>query len=575
MNVARRMRWILLAGSLPAAARPFSVPPTTKHARRFDSLRRLSAHRENQQHHDDDGGKDSSSFGLYVHIPYCRRRCNYCDFAIVPIGGDPKKDDDIRSKSRTDGFERMDANYRNALLDEIATIGKTSSSSSSPTTGEKIRLRSVYFGGGTPSLAPLSTLRQILHALLRSDDAPFRLEGDDDDDRAYEATIEMDPGTFDLDYLVGIREMGFNRISLGVQSFDDDLLATMGRVHRSTDVRRSVEMIGEVFGEGSANYSIDLISGVPGLTLAGWAETLYEAARLRPRPTHMSLYDLQVERGTTFGKWYGDTQREEERVIIPVTTRGHDDDTTHSTASRRHPVLPSAEDCAFMYSYASGYLRSKDYEHYEISSYAYGGGEEGFGASDSSCHRAMHNQIYWQYDGQWYAVGLGATSNVDGVRFPRPRALSDYISWTESLSRDYFPEISGDGCDEGDDTRVPPWLRGEVTNANEGTDDEDDDDDDGLLDIVMTRLRTSEGLDLDWVAGRNEYGTSHVEAILRGFGLALELGLGAREDDDDDADRRPRERNRHGRIRLNDPKGFLFSNNIISNIFVELSEMDS
>ena len=151
---------------------------------------------------------------------------------------------------------------------------------------------------------------------------------------------------------------------------------------------------------------------MPGLTLAGWTETLYKAARLHPRPMHMSLYDLQVEKGTTFGKWYGDT---EDNVVLDIPRNN----------SPSHPALPSAEDSAFMYSYASGYLRSKNYEHYEISSYAY--------RSDNGSHRSKHNQIYWHIGGQWYAVGLGATSNINGVRFARPRALSDYILWTEGL----------------------------------------------------------------------------------------------------------------------------------------------
>ena len=93
------------------------------------------------------------------------------------------------------------------------------------------------------------------------------MEGDDDDPS--EVTIEMDPGSFDLAYLASVKQMGFNRISLGVQSFDDDLLTTMGRVHCAANVYRSIDMIGQVFGEEDANYSIDLVSGVPGLTVAG------------------------------------------------------------------------------------------------------------------------------------------------------------------------------------------------------------------------------------------------------------------------------------------------------------------
>lgn len=445
-------------------------------------------------------------YGLYVHIPFCRRRCNYCDFAIVPIG---------RDSSSNTGFDELNNEYTGALLTELSIIAATSSN--------KTQIRSIYFGGGTPSLAPLSTLQTIMDAIYKSQDAPFDLEVD------AEVTIEMDPGTFDLDKLVAVKEMGFNRISLGVQSLDDSILETLGRVHRVRDVYDSIDMIRQVYGEEDANYSIDLISGVPGLTLAAWTETLHKAVQLYPRPLHISLYDLQVEQGTAFGKWYdGGDARDDTRMHTG---------SSHGNLTNR-PNLPSTEDCAWMYRYASGYLRSKNYEHYEISSYAYSN------SNSSRTHRSKHNQIYWEIGGQWHAIGLGATSNIDGVRFARPRALSDYVSWSSGLNQ----------------TVKPPWLvpseeiNGEASNAEE------------LLDIIMTRLRTSDGLDLDWIIHQKQYNESHVNAILHGFQLALELDLGTIATD---------KGNRYGKIRLSDPDGFLFSNNIISNIFMEFDSMQS
>lgn len=516
------IHWLVLLLTLPvAAASSLQLPlqlafssPAWKHSIQKPStvLRQLK--------------EDNSSFGLYVHIPYCRSRCNYCDFAITPIGGGTNHGN--VETAREEGFRKMDARYKNAVLSEIDAIQKSSRHYGK----NVIRLRSIYFGGGTPSLAPLSTLQGILNSIVKSEKkegtATFVLDED------AEITIEMDPGTFDLPYLVAVKEMGFNRISLGVQSFDDNVLATMGRVHRSADVFRSVDMIRQVYGE-HANYSIDLISGVPGLTLAGWAETLYTAVRLRPRPMHMSLYDLQLEKGTTFGKWYKDEKRDATALAI------------YDKSSVR-PALPSAEDCAFMYSFASGYLRSKQFEHYEISSYAYR-------AIDGvSQHRSRHNQIYWEYTGQWYAVGMGATSNINRMRFARPRALSDYILWTENLQQNVL-QISPTSQSGDTNMNTPPWLYKEA----EG---EVEDKHDDLLDVVMTRLRTSEGLDLDWIAGHDNYDETHVIAILRGFELALDLGLGHRIDS---------RNGRYGCIKLSDPKGFLFSNNIISNIFVALS----
>ena len=480
--------------------------------------------------------KDSNdeSFGLYVHIPYCRRRCNYCDFAIVPIGDATVSDSD---SSRTNGFHRMDEQYKQAILNEIEWIGsKQSSSDSSSSSRKKIPLRSIYFGGGTPSLAPLSTLKDIMNALLHSENAPFQLmqihdnfnDDDDDDSSAVEITIEMDPGTFNQQYLQSIKDLGFNRISLGVQSFDDAILETMGRVHRSKDIYNSVNMIAEVFGEDKVNYSIDLISGVPGLKMEGWKETLSKAVCIHPQPNHISVYDLQLEKGTTFAKWYAnemendfddDEEEDEARGRIKIPT----------ISSLHHPKLPSAVDCASMYRCASEYLRASGFEHYEISSFSRIKDDE---KGPRRSYRSKHNQIYWEIGGKWYAVGLGATSNVNGRRYSRPRALADYIAWSYSI------ESSDDN---------PPWVPKDVSEKLAAVHK-----DDALLDIIMTRLRTAEGLDQDWIA--KEYGKSYVDAIFEGV----------KPFDDNLVTVSPHS------IKLKDPDGFLFSNNIISNIFVEL-----
>mgnify|MGYP003389932872 CR=1 FL=1 len=218
--------------------------------------------------------------GLYVHIPYCRQRCRYCDFAIVPIG------DTTGSSDRLSGFQNMDHMYKDALLSELNLIAEKNNSGPLET---KVSLCSIYFGGGTPSLAPVESLRQILSTILDPDTSPFTVNADD-----CEITIEVDPGTFSREKLLAIREMGFNRISLGVQSFDDNILESLGRYHRSSDVKESLAMISEVFGP-RPNYSIDLISGLPGLSLAKWIETLEIAVNLEPKPAHLSVYDLQIE----------------------------------------------------------------------------------------------------------------------------------------------------------------------------------------------------------------------------------------------------------------------------------------
>lgn len=245
-----------------------------------------------------------------------------------------------------------------------------------------------------------------------------------------------------------------------------------------------------------------------------------------------------MEKGTAFGEWYGEGR---------ILEHGFGNVIRSNTTSTR-PLLPSAEDCAFMYRYASGYLRSKNDEHYEISSYAHVNATNN--SPHRSNHRSKHNQIYWETKGQWYAVGLGATSNLNGMRFARPRVLSDYITWAQELNKEYRKYSGDEGV-----IFSPPWK---FSNAEVPSDDDDDDE---LLDIIMTRLRTSEGLDLDWIANHNSYNESCVDAILRGFELAIELGLGMRVTVPG---------KKYGIIRLSEPNGFLFSNNIISNIFAEI-----
>ncbi len=210
-----------------------------------------------------------------------------------------------------------------------------------------------------------------------------------------------------------------------------------------------------------------------------------------------------------------------------------------------------------------------NYEHYEISSYACldgaAGGNERVRRGRKSNNRSRHNQIYWEYNGRWHAVGLGATSNVDGVRYARPRAMSDYISWTKALKPNFLATTTGGGNDNTTTWTPPPWLEGGVETNTESRYGEGTNSAERLLDVVMTRLRTSEGLDLDWVADHVDYRKSHIEAIQRGFELALDLKLGHKDAGAVDG--------MYGCIRLNDPKGFLFSNHVISNIFMELSEL--
>lgn len=223
--------------------------------------------------------------GLYVHIPYCRRRCRYCSFAVVPVGTNVETDFHHHSvedlSQQAIGFHRMNQEYTAALLKELQLIRTNNDKAN-----EKMRLQSIYFGGGTPSLMPIESLRQVMSAILDL----FHVDGN-----RCEITLEVDPGTFSVEKLLAWKDLGVNRLSLGVQSFNDTLLESLGRVHRVQDIYDAVAMMREVF-DHDVNYSIDLISGLPGLSIASWMETLQIAtAGLQPRPKHLSVYDLQIE----------------------------------------------------------------------------------------------------------------------------------------------------------------------------------------------------------------------------------------------------------------------------------------
>lgn len=521
------------------------------------------------------GDTQEYPIGFYVHIPYCRRRCRYCSFAIVPVGGGANPAGNGRASPRTASFEKIHTAYQEDLFSELDTLLRTEQAKQTSSQSQ-IPLASVYFGGGTPSLAPLETIAGVLERLF-GESSPFRLLDD------AEITMEMDPGTFTTEDLVAWKDLGINRVSLGVQSFDDGILEALGRCHRSTDIRQAVRSIGNVFG-GTANYSIDLISGVPGLSGAKWIETLEHATSfLDPLPCHLSVYDLQIEEGTVFSTWYSDEARGDDDISSDSGDFGNSKSSPLNKKrrlSRAIPSLPSEESVAEMYKFSAGYLRAKGFEHYEganttniqldglfwvfglilsvcfdlspfslslswtVSSYArIPSVNTSETAALSASKRSRHNQIYWEPLGSWYAIGLGATSMVQQRMISRPRTMAEYHDWVERWAHD-------DEDEEG--SKVS--------------------EEDFLTDVIMKRLRTSDGLDLKWIEDR--FGADTRQRIVDGASLGLELGLAelrgapmsvttsyksdiANEETDTV-------------LRLKDPDGFLYSNYLISSIFAEL-----
>jgi putative oxygen-independent coproporphyrinogen III oxidase len=300
----------------------------------------------------------------YLHIPFCRRRCYYCDFPISVVGD--------RARGETNSAI---ADYVNILCQEIKLT---------PPFGAP--LQTVFLGGGTPSLLAANQVEQLLQAL----DQQLGLAAE------AEISLEVDPGTFTLPQLQAYRAAGVNRLSLGAQAFQDQLLADCGRSHTVSQIEQSVEIIQQA---GFSNFSLDLISGLPSQSLEQWQASLEQAIALRP--THLSAYDLVLEPGTVFGKRY-----RPEDVRLP---------TDHTSAQ--------------MYRLARTTLTAAGYEHYEISNYA-----------QSGC-QCRHNRVYW-LNQPYYGFGMGATSYINGQRFSRPRTRREYYEWIKTGAAIAIPAVT-------------------------------------------------------------------------------------------------------------------------------------
>ena len=289
----------------------------------------------------------------YIHIPFCRRRCFYCDFPIA-VAGD---------RARGETSPRMQT-YVETVCREIEAT---------PVLGGA--LETVFFGGGTPSLLSAAQVEQIIDALS----AKFGITAN------AEISMEMDPGTFTREHLQMLQQSGLNRVSLGVQSFQDEQLEACGRTHRRQDIEQAVN---DLITVGIPVWSLDLISGLPHQTLVDWEKNLERAIALAPQ--HISVYDLTVESGTVFDRRY---------------------------VAGQSP-LPTDEATTQMYRTAQAQLTQAGYEHYEISNYA------------QPSYQCQHNRVYWE-NRSYYGFGMGAASYTNQQRFHRPRTTHEYQQWVE------------------------------------------------------------------------------------------------------------------------------------------------
>ncbi|MBO4861400.1 MAG: radical SAM family heme chaperone HemW [Firmicutes bacterium] len=285
------------------------------------------------------------TLGIYVHVPYCIRKCKYCDFL---------------------SFEKApDDAYFDELAEDIKATGNALGNEN------KYYVDTLFFGGGTPSLASAAQLGKVLDALRESFDV-----------RSAETTIEVNPETVTAEKASELRALGFDRISMGVQSLDDKVLAAMGRVHSADKARQAYRILR---GAGFKNINLDLIFGAPEQDPAVWQETLAEVLDMRPE--HVSFYSLQLEEGTPLYKDY---------------TAGKVD-------------LPSWEENRRMYHHAADALKAAGYHHYEVSNAALPGFE------------CRHNLKYWNMQ-PYLGFGTSAHSFINGCRGELPDLKKETVS---------------------------------------------------------------------------------------------------------------------------------------------------
>lgn len=287
-----------------------------------------------------------TTLGIYIHIPFCVCRCRYCGFL-----------------SFADTVDYLQRQYIDSLINEIRLYGSLYK-------GEYIA-DTVFIGGGTPSVIDKSYIGDILTAVGES----FELTAD------CEITIETNPGTLDKDKLASYKDYGINRLSIGAQSMNDNILKSLGRIHCAKEFQDNFALARE---SGFDNINIDLMFAVPGHTLEIWRDTLQKSLLLQPE--HISFYSLQIEEGTPFADMY------EAGILQEV-----DDDTDRK-----------------MYKTAVDLLSAGGYMHYEISNASKPG------------YMSRHNLKYWNMN-EYIGLGAGASSYIKGRRFQNTDNLDEYI----------------------------------------------------------------------------------------------------------------------------------------------------
>jgi oxygen-independent coproporphyrinogen-3 oxidase len=333
-------------------------------------------------------------YSLYIHIPFCKRKCNYCDFVSYA------------------GKENLIDRYVEAVCDEVTAL--THQHETLPTLPEGEGNSTIFFGGGTPTLLAPHHFDKIISTIIGHS----------------ELSIEANPGTADKAKLKALRQLGINRLSIGVQSFNDKHLQTLGRIHTS---KQAIDFYHEARAAGFDNINLDLMFALPEQTLDEWQADIQTALKLNP--DHLSIYNLIIEEGTPFWTRFKQPSpagpkpsplSQRERVIHEAglqSTFSPWEKVRDFSESDEGCELPTEEDEATMYEYTIETLTSNGYKHYEISNFAQPGKE------------CQHNINYWK-NGNYIGVGAGAHSHVNGRRWSNPNCIETYLKTAPRITPD-------------------------------------------------------------------------------------------------------------------------------------------
>ena len=308
----------------------------------------------------------ATALGAYLHIPFCTQRCGYCSFNTAP--------DAPGAVGR----------FVPALLGEIDLAATAPWAAA-------VRLKSVFLGGGTPSLLPPEAMAAILDRLR----ANFPLEP------SAEITVECNPESVSVERLTGYRHAGVTRISLGVQSLDDRVLPTLDRLHTAAQAREAFDA---ARAAGFSDVSADLIYGLPGLDLPTWETTVKGV--LGWQPDHLSAYALTLDEGSL---WHA-------RGVSVLRAAGRRGAGPPPAEKSESPILmPPEETTTAQYRLMTELAANAGYEHYEVSNYARPG------------HRSAHNQIYWRAE-EYLGFGPGACGYLGDVRYANVKGVDRWAA---------------------------------------------------------------------------------------------------------------------------------------------------